>query len=640
MLMLTFFERFFANVLIRAFLLALVLIITSSGSHAQNVVRIDDNVPHHILSYGEIEYLEDPANKLSLTDVQKSEINALFKPSKTYTPKYYNTTSAYWFKFKIKHSKTSKVHWMLEFFDQTINDIHLFIPDSNHNYKQYFFGNKYKFAEREYKHKNFTIDLPNNSDAVDTYYVHLSSAQGINVIIVLRDIHRFIEYALYEYLIFGLFYGMIIIFSLYNLMMYFAIQQKRYLYYVLYNLSIGFYEMCIDGIAFQYIWPNEPLLNQYAFGVALFCSTIFGLLFTINFLYLRTKAPKLYKLIVGIIILRCMFFVFCLFDRQLFIYKIVEFGPLVVAYFAGIYVYKSGFRPARFFVIGYTFLVIGFVIKVLLFFNVSWLPYNAVTHYSLSFCFVIEMILVSFAIGDSIRHLRKRKDSVQKRMIQQLQINEELNDKLNKELSSLVEQRTKEVVEKAVVIEKQNEELFSMNILLQEQAESISRMNVLLEIDNQNLHVDIEKVTRDRVMSKGVDFEEFSKIYPDREACFKYLSELKWANGYSCRKCGNTNYLSGHLPYSRRCTKCRYEESVIANTIFSNTKLPINKSFYMLFLIYSSKGSISSNKLSEILLIRQSTCWSYGNKIKKVLDERKRELKNAGEEGWSKLVLE
>jgi hypothetical protein len=638
--MITFLKRIHRLAFVKAVFITFIVSVSYHDLLAQSIVPINDSIPHHIFQYGELEYLVDPANKLTLADVRKPAVDAQFKPSKTYTPKYYNTTSGYWFKFKIKHSKSSKVHWMLEFFDQTINDIHLFIPDSNHNYKQYFFGNKYAFAEREYKHKNFTVDLPNNSDTVETYYVHLTSAQGINVIIVLRDIHRFIEYALYEYLIFGLFYGMIIIFSLYNLMMYFAIQQKRYLYYVLYNISIGFYEMCIDGIAFQYLWPNEPSLNRYAFGVALFCSTIFGMLFTLNFLYLKTKAPLLYKLIIGIMVLRSLFFICCLFDQQLFIYKIIEFGPLLVAFYAGVYVLRRGFRPARFFVIGYSFLLIGFVVKVLLFFNVSWMPYNAATHYSLSFCFVLEMILVSFAIGDSIRHLRKRKDSVQKRMIQQLQINEELNDKLTKELSSLVEQRTKEVVEKAIVIEKQNEELNSMNVLLKEQSENISRMNVLLEIDNQNLHVDIEKVTRDRVMSKGVDFEEFSKIYPDREACFKYLSELKWTKGYSCRKCGNTNYLSGHLPYSRRCTKCRYEESVIANTIFQNTKLPINKSFYMLFLIYSSKGSISSNKLSEILLIRQSTCWAYGNKIRKVLDERKRELKNAGEEGWSKLVLE
>jgi len=623
-------------------LLLALLIFSAAGFHsiAQNVVSIDDKTPHHIFQYGELEYLEDPDNTITFADVLKPSVDARFKKSVTYTPKYYNNTSYFWYKFKIRQSTRSKTHWMLEFFDQTIDDITLYVPNAGHTYKTYKFGYKYNFAQRGYKHKNFTIDLQNNSDTVQTYYVKLTSAQATNVIIVLRDIHRFIEYALDEYLIFGLFYGMILIFSLYNFLMFLAIRQQRYLYYVLYNLAVGFYEMCSDGISFQYLWPNSPYLNQYSVGTALFLSSVFGMLFTSNFLNLKTRAPRLFRVIMVLIILRCVFYIFSLFNQQLFTYKLIEFIPLVAAFYSGCYILSRGFKPARFFVAGYSFLLIGFIVKALLFFEVSWLPYGPVTHYSLSFCFVIEMVLVSFAIGDSIRHLRKKKDSVQKRMIKQLQVNHELKDTLNNELSNLVEQRTKEVVANAIVIKQQNEELSSMNELLKEQAERISNLNSLLELDNQELQVNIEKVTRARVMSQDVNFEEFSKIYPDRESCFKFLSELKWAHGYTCRKCGNTNYLSGHLPYSRRCTKCRYEESVIAYTIFQNTKIPITKSFYMLFLIYSSKGSITSNKLSEILEIRQSTCWSYRDKIKKVMDERKKELKNAGSEGWSKLVLE
>ncbi|WP_207423534.1 two-component regulator propeller domain-containing protein [Desertivirga brevis] len=207
-------------------------------------------------------------------------------------------------------------------------------------------------------------------------------------------------------------------------------------------------------------------------------------------------------------------------------------------------------------------------------------------------------------------------------------------------LERLVAKRTSEVVEKADIITRQNEELFHINNLLKEQADEITRMNVLLERDNKELSVNIEKVTRARVMSKDVDFEEFSKIYPDKETCFKYLSDLKWDKGYKCRRCSNEHYFSGHLPYSRRCTKCRYEESVIAYTIFQNSRIAINKAFYMLFLVYSSKGKISSHKLSEILSIRQSTCWSYSSKMKKVLDERKKELKKDPDKGWTLLILD
>lgn len=581
------------------------LLLTINLTFAQKVVAVNDKVPHYIFSYGEIEYLEDKTNVLTLTDILKPSVNSKFLINEKYTPKNYHTNSAYWYKFKIKHKEASEKNWILEFFDQSINNFTLFVPDSNSNYHAYHSGTAYPFSKREYQHKNFIYELSNDSNAELTYYVRIKSAQSVTAIIVLRDIRWFVKYALNEYLFFGLFYGMVIVFSLYNLLMFFAVRQIQYLYYVLYNLSIGLYEMSLDGIAFQYLWPDSPLWNEYGIGLALYLSSVFGLMFTLSFLYAKTKAPKLYRLIIAVIVIRTLFFVVCIFNTHLFNYKLIEFIPLLVAYGTGIYIWKKGHHPAMFFVIGYSFLVIGFLIKILLLLNVSWMPYGPFTYYSLSFCFVFEMILVSFAIGESVRALK---------------------DKLNNELTKLVDERTQEVRSNAAIIEKQNEE--------------ISSMNIMLEKDNQELHLNIEKVTKARVMSHEVDFAEFSKIYPDRETCFKYLSELKWAKGYACRKCTNKYFLAGYLPYSRRCTKCGYDESVIACTIFQNSKIPINKAFYMLFLVYSTKGKISSHKLSGLLLIRQSTCWAYNSKMQKILEERKKELKNTGEGGWSKLVLD
>lgn len=60
----------------------------------------------------------------------------------------------------------------------------------------------------------------------------------------------------------------------------------------------------------------------------------------------------------------------------------------------------------------------------------------------------------------------------------------------------------------------------------------------------------------------------------------------------------------------------------------------------MVFMIYSTKGKISSYKLSELLSIRQSTCWAYSTRIKKVMDEKKKEYRKADKLGWSKLVME
>ncbi|WP_316796734.1 7TM diverse intracellular signaling domain-containing protein [Pedobacter agri] len=608
---------------------------------AQKAVEIKNDVPQHIFTFKEIEVLEDEKGKFTFNEIKSPSFDQKFKASITSTPQTKNLNKTYWFRIKIKPNEAVEKPLILEFFDQTIDYITVYIPQPDKSYQIENLGDANPFDERLIHHKNFEIPIKNEGKEIQTYYFKISSSQISDVIIVLRTAEWFISYALDEYFYFGIFYGMILVFSFYNLIMFIAIRQKQYLYYVLYNLSVGFFEMSSDGIAYQYLWPNSPEWNQVAYAFSLCATSIFALLFTRELLFVKAKAPKLNQLIMAVIIVRLVFFVYCyLFDQTLFSYKFIEAIPLSVAFFTGIYIYKNGYQPARFFVLGYSFLFAGFTLKILIMLGVSWLNFGAISYYSLSFCFVLEMVFLSFAIGDKVRLLKLKKDKAQQKIIKQMAINARLKDTINQELETKVEERTREVYHKSLIIESKNQALEEVNALLQKQAEEISRMNVLLEQDNEQLQTSVEKVSRDRVMNTEVDFEEFSKIYPDKESCYEFLSELKWSKGYHCRKCSHDHYFSGHILHSRRCSKCGYEESVTTYTIFHNTRIPINKAFYMIFLIYSSKGKISSHKLSELLSIRQSTCWTFGTRIKKVMEDRKKTLKKTNKNGWSQLVIE
>ena len=626
-----------------------ILFVISTLVHAfsQQAVTIADSQDQHIFTGDEIQYLEDTAGTYAFAEVLSPALSARFVNSSTNTPQNYHLKSAYWFRIRVSHNPESRKNWILEFFDQTIDDITAFLPDGKGGYSTLRMGDQLPFKNRVYAHKNFEVNIANNASFDGTYYFRVKSHQTADAIVVLRSVNRFIAYALDEYFIFGIFYGMVLVFSFYNLMMYLAVRQVQYLYYVLYNLCVGLFEMCVDGIAYQYLWPNAPEWNQYAYGIALYGISIFALQFTRTLLYTHKKAPGLDRFIILIMVLRTVFFVVCfVVDTNWFSYKFIELVPLAVAFYTGIAIYRQGYHPARFFVLGYTFLSIGFIHKLLLMLHVEGLNFGVVTYYSLSICFVIEMIFLSFAIGDKVRVLKKKKDKAQRLIIHQMKLNEKLKDSLNSRLEAEVGERTREVVEKSAIIEAQNQELTQVNALLQKQKEEILQMNLLLEKDNEALHTNVVKVTKARVMSTEVDFEEFSKIYPDSDSCFRFLAGMKWGNEaandrYECRKCGHDHSFHGHSPYSRRCAKCDYDESVIAHTIFQNTRIPINKAFYMVFLIYTTKGKISSHKLSEILSIRQGTCWAYASRIKKVMQDRRKEIAaSKSGEGWSLLVLE
>ncbi len=184
----------------------------------------------------------------------------------------------------------------------------------------------------------------------------------------------------------------------------------------------------------------------------------------------------------------------------------------------------------------------------------------------------------------------------------------------------------------------QKQEIEAQSEELQQQAEEIKRMNELLNSENLALKDNVKELTKARVLLRDVDFVEFSKLFPDDDSCYKYLAELKWNEKFECFRCGNDKYAEGQGHHARRCSKCRYNESATANTIFHRGHIPIRMAFYMLFLVYANKGEITSQELSDILNIRQKTCWKFRKKVLEKLDLiRKTEDEP---DGWDRIILD
>ncbi|WP_223817954.1 7TM diverse intracellular signaling domain-containing protein [Mucilaginibacter rubeus] len=627
------------------YLFVFYLCLWALNLHAQNILRIDKNVQQHKFTLNEVKYLQDSSGKLSFQDIQ--EMGSSFTENSSYYPSNHHKNSTYWFRVRMYFTEPISGNSIIELFDQTTDEVTAYMPDKSGSYTKSESGANLDFSSRLFHHKNFEFLIGDTQPGYHTYYFRVKSHNAVNVIIVYRTINYFIHYALNEYLTYGLFYGMILIFCFHNLLMFLAVKKRQYLYYVFYILSVGLYEMSADGIAFQYLWPETPGLNHYGNGISLYFISICALVFSKELLQVKAKAPQFNRAINYVILLRSVYFLYCLFfNKSLFVYKFVEVIPLSLAFATGVYIYKNGYKPARFFVLAYLVLFIGFIVKALSALGYAYFLPAPISYYSLSFCFIIEMVLLSFAIGDQVRILRKEKDAAHEETIRQMHLNSQLQDSINEELERQVRARTHELVAKSdevrqqsLIIENQNKELLEANLQLEKQAGEILRMNVLLEKDNVQLKTNIEKVTESRALSTELDYEEFSAKYPDQETCFKFLSALKWKDGFVCTRCSNTTYCAGRLPHSRRCTKCSYEESALHNTIFQNSRIPINKAFYLTYLIYSTNGTISSHQLSEKLDIRQSTCWTYAIRIKKVLQEKKKSRKKNDQQGWTMLVM-
>jgi transposase-like protein len=123
---------------------------------------------------------------------------------------------------------------------------------------------------------------------------------------------------------------------------------------------------------------------------------------------------------------------------------------------------------------------------------------------------------------------------------------------------------------------------------------------------------------------RGVNSIRFYKRFPDDDACHRYLSEIKWESGFLCRKCGHKKYCSGRKPYSRRCTRCKHDESPTAGTMFDKCKFSLHLAFHLAFKISTKKKGMSSLELSREFDLRQTTCWEFKWKIQQAMRSSKR----------------
>lgn len=114
---------------------------------------------------------------------------------------------------------------------------------------------------------------------------------------------------------------------------------------------------------------------------------------------------------------------------------------------------------------------------------------------------------------------------------------------------------------------------------------------------------------------KSLSIFEFQQKFPDDRSCLIYLSELKWADGYKCSKCGYGKYCNGTKEYVRQCTRCNHLDSVTSGNLFHKVKFPILKAFYIVYYISTCKKGISSTELSRKLALRQKTCWLFKRKV-------------------------
>jgi two-component system, NtrC family, sensor kinase len=298
------------------------------------------------------------------------------------------------------------------------------------------------------KYQNFFNTTKISTKGGETYYVKVQSFGSVNIPLNLEKDDEFKLSIAERNVLFGIYFGIVLAMFFYNMFLWTATKDNLYGLYILYIFTVGMTQGIMAGYLDVYLWPNNVFLKQNSFFLFTVLVNIVGIYYSLRFLNIKSFNPKIFN--IGLSIIFIYFFVFISF--------LVDFGSInskvrvlqiflgiVPLYLVGISLYslKKGYRPAKFFLISWSVLILSMVIFLLNDLNI--LPHNFFTSYVFTFGSALEALLLSFALADKINILKKEKEKEQAERLRVLGENEKLIKEQNFILEEKVKIRTDEL---------------------------------------------------------------------------------------------------------------------------------------------------------------------------------------------------
>ena len=112
---------------------------------------------------------------------------------------------------------------------------------------------------------------------------------------------------------------------------------------------------------------------------------------------------------------------------------------------------------------------------------------------------------------------------------------------------------------------------------------------------------------------------ELEARFSSEEECRRYLSNLRWPEGFRCPRCNGVKaWPIRQVLY--QCSACGHQTSIIAGTIFEGTRKPLVVWFRAIWWVVSQKNGASALGLKRVLgLGSYQTAWSWLHKIRRAM---------------------
>lgn len=398
-----------------------------------------------------IEFFEDVNSTLSLADILSPELQVQFQLSEDDMPGFGFSRSSMWGKLTIKNSLHKYIEYFLVIDYPPLDYFDFHYPGEN-GYQSYHTGDHLPFATRPINARNFVFPIKLQAGEQATYYLRCQTKGSLNLPIKLESPTYYAEETSLTQTMLGIYYGILLVMTVYISFLYISLKDVIYGYYVLFIIGFLGFQLSLNGTGFQYLWPNSIWWNNITMPFFIFLSYTFAILFTITILETKKHIPKYHNVLKAMIPFGCAgMLASTIIDYSLAI-KLATLSCLTlpVMIIAGFRVMFIGYRPAYYYALAWTVSLLSITVYSLKTFGI--LPNTFLVTWSTQIGTSWEVMILALAVADRFHLLEEEKKhalEVNAEKLAEANINLEITnlklEELNTELEERILNRTQEL---------------------------------------------------------------------------------------------------------------------------------------------------------------------------------------------------
>ena len=252
-----------------------------------------------------------------------------------------------------------------------------------------------------------------NPGEIQEYLIQTQTKYIMYSELMLLTESQYLKHTIIDHSLLALYYGLMLALIVYNLFLFVSTKEYSYFFYILFAGTMSLLLASADGMADLALgFLLGESFSRYSIilhPISLLCANIF----VVSLLHIKRDYPLIYKTslilnaVLVLVIALAALNQYFVADISNLITNIIGIGFIIL----GVYLWRKGSKPAKYFLIGWSMLISGSIFGVALAYLTSYSQ-----EYRLFFLYLgssLEILLMSFALASKLESLELEKSLLQ-----------------------------------------------------------------------------------------------------------------------------------------------------------------------------------------------------------------------------------